>query len=89
MNVNFDSEVEFKPFRVDIYFPEWHFALEVDGPIHSRKKDEVRDNTLMIAYQLPVVHVRSGAKKQLTIDIVTHAAEIWADTAEDRKRHAR
>lgn len=85
MNINFESEVDFKPFRVDLYLPEWHFAIEVDGPQHSRKKDEVRDNTLLIAYRLPTVHINTGTKKQDVKDTIVAAAERYAEDAEERK----
>lgn len=89
MNINFESEVEFHPYRVDIYFPEWHFVVEVDGPQHSYKKDLIRDQTLEIAYQLRVLHIPTGKPKQQIVDLITEAAENWAESAEDRKRNAR
>jgi very-short-patch-repair endonuclease len=89
MNINFDSEVAFKPYRVDLYLSEWHFVIEVDGPQHSSKKDLVRDQTLEIAYHLRVLHIPTGKRKQEVIDLITEAAENWAGDAEERKRYAR
>ncbi len=89
MNINFNSEEPFHPYRVDLYLPEWHFVIEVDGPQHSPKKDLIRDQTLEIAYGLRVLHIPTGKRKQEVIDLVTQAAENWAEDAENRKRSAR
>ena len=50
-------ETEFPPYRVDLYLPRYHAAVEVDGPLHTREKDEERDENLLAEYRLPVHHI--------------------------------
>lgn len=91
MNINFESEVVYHPYRLDIYIPEWHVAIEVDGPMHSPKKDFARDNALEISYALPVLHIKTklGLRKADIVKMITEFFELQADSAEDRKEHAR
>ena len=53
-------EIEFPPYRVDLYLPRYHAAVEVDGPLHTREKDEERDENLLAEYRLPVHHIPTG-----------------------------
>ena len=50
-------EVEFPPYRADIYLSSFHAAVEVDGPRHSEKADRKRNRELNRAYGLYVFHV--------------------------------
>ncbi|HXK36366.1 MAG TPA: hypothetical protein VJ553_02195, partial [Candidatus Paceibacterota bacterium] len=50
-------EIDFPPYRVDCYLPDFHAALEVDGPQHSERERVERDDELMRAYSLPVFHL--------------------------------
>lgn len=50
-------EIPFPPYQVDCYLPEFHAALEVDGPQHSERERTRRDSELMRSYALPVFHV--------------------------------
>jgi very-short-patch-repair endonuclease len=52
LGINYISEQPFPPYTSDIYLPEWHLALEVDGPFHSKSKDRVRDAYLEAHYGL-------------------------------------
>ena len=51
------EEVEFPPYRVDIYLSGYHVAIEIDGAQHSAKADEERDAKLNATYYLPVFHI--------------------------------
>ena len=51
------EEIEFPPYRVDVYLPKYHAAVEVDGPMHSERADRRRDRELYAAYSLHVFHV--------------------------------
>ena len=53
------EEVDFPPFRADIYLPDYHCVVEVDGPQHSEKADNKRDRELYDVYGLFVFHVSS------------------------------
>lgn len=52
-------EVPFDPYKVDIYLPKYHAAVEVDGPDHHDEKDERRDNLLFELYYLLVVRIKA------------------------------
>ncbi len=51
------EEIEFPPYRVDIYLPKYHAVVEVDGPTHSDSADRKRDRDLFVGYSLYVFHV--------------------------------
>lgn len=51
------DEQEFPPYRVDIYVPAWHAAIEADGPQHQDRAMNQRDTVLLATYRLPVLHV--------------------------------
>ena len=53
-------EIEFPPYRADIYLPDIHAVVEVDGPHHSRKGNRRRDWALVEGYCLPTFRLRSG-----------------------------
>lgn len=53
------EEVDFPPYRVDIYIPDAHIAIEVDGPQHSKKQDKKRDEELLTVYYLPTFRVKA------------------------------
>lgn len=87
MDISYEPEQEFPPYAVDIYLTEWHVAIEVDGPFHTKPKDRVRDRYLEKWYALPVRRLNStrwqqkGKIKQLITDFI----ELHAETAAERK----
>lgn len=56
-------EIEFPPYRVDIYLPDIHAVVEVDGPNHSRKGNRRRDWALVERYCLPTFRLKAGQVK--------------------------
>lgn len=58
------EEVEFPPYRVDVYLPEYHAAVEVDGVQHGPTADARRDRRLDEDYSLPVFHIRAGDSRR-------------------------
>jgi len=54
------EEIPFPPYTVDIYLPDFHAAVEVDGPQHSAVADSQRDNALWDVYYLPVFRIGTG-----------------------------
>ena len=83
-----EAEVLFPPKTVDIYLPEYHAAVEIDGPQHSLHADQKRDDFLMSKYALPVFHV--GADMAGTPFMITRLLEAvlrvsWRPTALHRK----
>lgn len=62
MQLAYESEKIFEPYRVDIYLPEWHCAVEIDGPYHLKKADTKRDEFLREIYKLPVLRIKTQRK---------------------------
>jgi len=80
------AEIDFPPYRVDIYIPDAHMVVEVDGPHHVLAKDEKRDVYLYETYNLPVVRISIGQAKKahLVKQIVQEAHARWIKSAETR-----
>ncbi len=53
-------EIDFPPYRVDVYLPDFHAAVEVDGPKHSEVADYKRDRELDKTYRLRVFRIPAG-----------------------------
>lgn len=88
MGIDHINEYNFDRFSVDIYVPDFHVAIEVDGPSHLAKKDSRRDATLRERCALPVLHIKAGARKYINLlDIQTVVVEFLKeheDTAKER-----
>lgn len=90
MGISYISEYPFPPYTVDVYLPEWRLCIEIDGPLHSKAKDKVRDNYLEAWYLLPVLRISAkiwqSSKKieeQITVFI-----EEQCESTDDRKANA-
>lgn len=84
--LDFESERSFPPYRVDIYLPEWHIAVEIDGPWHSRSSDAKRDAYLLETYGLPIL--RYGYKDMYVnrfTDAVVAFIERHSEDVQERK----
>lgn len=70
MGVELMEECDFPPYRVDIYIPDFHVAIEVDGTQHNDKKDNKRDLYLRDTYYLPVLRIKTKdvAKQEKWLD---------------------
>ena len=44
-------EEDFPPYVVDVYIPDLHLGIELDGPPHFRKQDAIRDERLLSEYE--------------------------------------
>lgn len=57
-----EDEKEVGIYTLDMYLPEWHLAVEFDGPLHDkpkqRKHDERRTAWLWDQYLLPVLRFK-------------------------------
>ena len=53
------EEVDFPPYRADIYIPDVHVVVEVDGPHHSKKSNEKRDTNRLEQYLLPTFRIKT------------------------------
>ena len=82
-------EVEFPPYRVDIYLPDHHLAVEVDGPVgHSNRENDRRDTALWQAYGLKTLRVRHDVKKEQLLAEVRLTIKEWGHDAAARRERA-
>ena len=58
--LNLMEEIPFPPYQVDVYLPDFHAAVEVDGPQHEASRDMRRDDDLWCVYSLPVFRIGAG-----------------------------
>lgn len=64
LGISVRDEVPFPPYTVDIYLDEYHAAVEVDGPHHNAKKDDLRDYKLWQEYRLYTLRIDMGEAKK-------------------------
>lgn len=91
LGIQYRSEVSFPPYQVDIYIPDCHVAIEIDGPHHLVKRDEKRDAVLFSQYQLQVIRFdsRRGLHADDFIERLISFLEWHGQTAAERRRDAR
>lgn len=85
-HISYHSEHPFPPYAVDVYLPEWHVAVEVDGPQHSAPRDAARDAKLLERYGLPVYRLdttKSGWRLDILAKLSVFIA-LHAGTTEER-----
>lgn len=59
MGISFLSEhAEFPPYTLDLYLPDFHLCIEVDGPKHSSKKDAARDDWMLERFGIPTLRIK-------------------------------
>ena len=51
------EEIDFPPFRIDLYLPDYHVCIEVDGPYHSERANRLRDRELENVYHMPTFRI--------------------------------
>lgn len=59
MGIGLMEEVDFPPCRVDLWLPDYHVAVEIDGPMHNTRKDLKRDIALLNEYGLMTFRIAS------------------------------
>ena len=87
------EELDYPPYRVDVYVPQFHVALEADGPLHrgraTMRKDVERDDFLRRRYQLPVIRFTEEEIKsdffRASLDQQLYA---FASDSDERRRQA-
>jgi very-short-patch-repair endonuclease len=89
MGLSYQSEHEFPPYAVDVYLGEFHAALEIDGPGHSRTKDAKRDSRLWEAYRLAVLHLPTDLAPDRVKAMVLSFVEDMGPSARERKSYWR
>lgn len=68
---------EFPPYKLDIYFPEWHIAIEVDGPFHSNPRDKSRDAFLREMYGVIILRIKT--KRWITESKIQSAIKAFIE----------
>ena len=85
------EEVDFPPYRADIYIPDVHVVVEVDGPHHSKKANEKRDTELLEQYLLHTFRIKTKDVKHFerwAPELFTFLNEyVW--TAAERKEECK
>lgn len=83
------EEVDFYPYRVDIYIPCLHLAIEVDGGVHGsayqKRHDTVRDALLGTKYFLTVSRFQNGVSENEVYRTMSALAGVCQPTAERRR----
>lgn len=60
MGIEYQSEVGiFPPYLLDIFLPEYHLCIEVDGLGHRKKHDKVRDEWMLERYGVATLRIRA------------------------------
>lgn len=82
---------EFVPYELDVYLPEWHLCVEIDGPQHGPKRDAKRDDVLRIEYGIPTLRIKAElmdtqASRQRAQLKFLQFVEYWAESTAERKR---
>lgn len=57
------SEFEVYPNKLDIYLPDYHVGIEVDGPQHGVKREQRRDEFILKTYGIPILRVKVSVVK--------------------------
>jgi very-short-patch-repair endonuclease len=78
------EEVDFPPYRVDIYIPQFHVAVEVDGPSHGSTMDGKRDAELLEVYCLPVLRLKHDTAGRLAVDLTKKFLRRHDETSAER-----
>ena len=84
------EEVEMPPYRPDVYVPDYHAVIELDGPQHSARADLKRDEVLLRQYRVPTLRIKPDELddyERLRATVVTFL-DLWADDAGARYARA-
>lgn len=89
MGISFMTEHdEFQPYTLDSFLPEWHLAIEVDGPSHHEKKNRARDEWLKQRYGIETLRIKTkgpwSSKAKLEAEIMAFI-EAHSETVKERK----
>lgn len=60
--LQYQEEYPVGPYSLDVYLPEMHLGLEIDGPWHNKKKDRKRDAAIK-EQGIDIVRVEVGTPK--------------------------
>lgn len=94
MGLAYESEVEFPPYRCDIYMSEFLLGIEIDGPYgHAKQHDIDRDKNLFDRYGLVLLRlkVKDGLQPDKVENLILEFIDKHVDTVDARRlvRNAR
>lgn len=72
--------------RLDIYLPELHGGIEVNGPHHHRKHDAERAEGIFRDFAIPLLDVPIGIAKEPFYCFLIEFIVEWTETASQRQR---
>jgi hypothetical protein len=81
---NLLEEVDFPPYRADIFLPDLHAIIEIDGPQHSAKENAKRDEYIWETYSAPTFRVAHDTNPREWSPSFLKFVSDYADDAEER-----
>lgn len=86
MGVHYQSEVDtFPPYQLDLYLPDHHVCIEVDGPAHLKRKDAVRDQWMLERYGVPTLRIKAKGQWQSQAHLEESIMAFLEETSQDYK----
>lgn len=81
-------------YWLDIYLPDYHAAIEVDGPQHSRRRDRRRDGrvwaswvpVMRVSHEFVLASLRDDGERRLLEETVREFCRDWAPSAGERRQ---
>ena len=75
LGILYMEEYEVGNYNLDIYLQELNLGVEVDGPQHNRKKDEIRDKNIMKNWGISIVRIKVGTRKAEALEAILEYAD--------------
>lgn len=85
--IGFISECgDYPPYRLDVYLPDVHGVIELDGPGHLRRRDQKRDDVLSTKYGLVTLRfdTKRGLLRERTVRVIKQFMVAIGPTTHDR-----
>lgn len=79
IGIGFTTEEEFPPYVADIYVRDLNLIIELDGPHHRKKKDEIRDAFLKDEHSIDVWRFKNDL---ITKDFESEFTDMIIERAE-------
>ena len=69
-----NAQEDFPPYVADVYVPDLELVIEVDGPLHMKKRDKKRDLDLKTKYgvdtwRIPLKKMAKSYKNEFTAEL--------------------
>ena len=70
LGIAYVEEYSVEPYSLDIFIPEINLGVEIDGPSHSPKKDALRDKKILEEYEVKIIRIPVGTKKNYALEMI-------------------